>query len=404
MTLALRLLRGYVGAIVPVPTATSLTFTGFWNNIAEPRAAFYNGKTYFGYVQDAGDIYVSSYDHTAHTTSTPFLVGTGFTSVDGDIHNGIAVLVRSSDHKILIVECSELAAHPFVRLTTNPEDVTAWDSASTFLSAGAYTYPTLYQLADGTIYLFLKYQSGSNYPLGFSKSTDGGTTWSAISGLVGPRTTTENYWRIYSDGGTIIHIFSTDTNRVGANSAVYHFRFDGTSLYKSDGTLVSGPYPTAADNGTLVQDASLGTAWAEGGSVSGAGNPGAVILCYDSANTKNLIRAAHWTGSSWSVSAITDSVGVIGGNKFIAGAAIDKTDPFTIWCNRKVGSHFELFRCRSLDSGTTWDLQPVTSGSSTDNAMPDTPYAAASGMQIVWGLGTYTNDSTYSFTVYGAGT
>jgi hypothetical protein len=69
----------------------------------------------------------------------------------------------------------------------------------------------------------------------------------------------------------------------------------------------------------------------------------------------------------------------------------------------KVGAHFELFRYTSADSGATWGGTALTSGSASDNAMPEAPLNAASGLRVVWGLGTYTDDATFSFVMQGYG-
>lgn len=394
--LARRLLRGNVGTQLSAPFELK-SGSYFWNDINEPRQVYYNGKTYFGYVDDGGNIFASSYTHSTGVVDT-FTVGTGFPSVDGDIHNGIALCVRSSDHRLVLVECGELMAQPFVRISTNAEDVTGGWSVANILASSQYTYPVLYELA-GTLYLFLKGHVGSDYPLGYATSTNGGSTWSTFTYLIGPRTTNENYWRIGVDPDAgVFHIFSTDTNRVAADAAVYHFMFDGTDLMQSDGTVVSATRPVAANLGTLVQDASLGSARCSGWAVAPLG---ALIMVWD--GSKNLVRQATWDGTSWRTVPVTDSVGNEAGVKFIPNAAMAKDDRNLLFVPRKVGSYFEMFAYRTRDGGATWDAVQLTRGSPDDSSSPDTVLNAAPELQVIWGRGTYTADSSFDFDVWAAG-
>jgi hypothetical protein len=334
-------------------------------------------------------------------------VGTGFSSPSGDIHNSIALLVRSSDQKLLLVESAEAMGRPFARVSSSPLDPTAWASAYNILSASGYTYPSLVE-TPSAIYLLIRQLSSGVYYMMMSSSVDGGANWDTPgTNIIAPVTGggnpgSANYWRLAAHVSRI-HFFVTDTERTDAHpSSVFHMYFEAGVMYASDGTSLGSSWPIAATAGTLVQDASDGPCWSEGVAFDGSGNPSTVLLTYDAGNTRNQIKHARWTGSAWVVNDVAHSNGRIGGNRFIAGAAIAKANPYAIYANVKVGSFFELHRYTSTDSGAAWTAEQLTTGSTEDNAMPDTPKDAGD-VGVVWGRGTYTSDSNFDFIVYVAG-
>lgn len=400
MTLALRLLRGYVGTISA--TAVALASDGFWNDVAEPRAFTYNGKTYFGYVDDSGDIHVAAYDHSSRTTSTPFLVGSGFSSPSGDVHNSIAVAVRDTDQR-LVVTMVEEGGQPSIRVSTNPEDATAWGSASSILDAGVYTYCSLVQNPgeSDAMYYWGTHWPGSVSRLAYARSTDGGATWGGTNNIVAPVSPSlQIYHRVGTDQNDITHLFFTDTDRdLSRPSSVYHCYMQGFgNFYQSDGTPITGPFPITASSATLVQDTTYGAARPEGWAIDGSGYPACVINIRDGSTTE-LVRVARFDGASWTTHAVTSSVG-----QLISGSAMVKNDPNTLFIPRYSGTsgNLELWRYQSPDEGVTWFGTQLTSGSTQDNDAPDTPLNATA-LEVLWGYGTYTGPS-FSFDVKGLAT
>lgn len=402
-------------AALPHDAPYSLGVTGFWNNIASPRATYSGGKTFLAYSDSANGMYALRLDNASKSVDQTHTLGTATTSPDGAIHNSAVTLVRASDSRLVYPASSDaLAQQAGTWTSTSASDVSAFGSfAACHSGTQDYpTYPVVCQLAGvagSPIYVFIRAYDGATFHTGYFLSTDGGATYAAWQPLVSPASTSSQYHSVGSDGSTQIDIFTTDTNRtVGSPSSVYHMHLDGTSgnLYKSDGTLIgaasSGPY--AATAGTLVHDASLGRCWTDGWSYHPSGRP-ACLVKYDPGNAGTTTRArlAQWTGSAWSSSAIGDDGGTIGGNVFITSGAIDKANPYRVWLPVKVSSHFEMHLFASTDGGVSWTETALTSGSAHDHAMPDSVLGGAAGCRAVWGYGDYTSDSSYSFTVYGGG-
>lgn len=397
MTLGLRLLRGYVGQVGPA--ARDLGGSGFWNVMAGPQAAYYNGKTYLAWCDSSRLIWAAEWVHSTKTLSTPVQLGSALTALDGAIHLAPAILVRTSDHKIVVAAVANAGStQPIVWISTSAEDATSFGAGTAVGPSGVYTYTNLVALGTDIYLITAHWSSGSQRDLAWMKSTDGGATWGSLVQVMIPALSTTFFWHVVGNGSRI-DIYSTDTDR-DTPSSVYHAYWDGSTLRNSAGTSL-GALPAFSNDATLVSDASLGGAYVESATTSG-GNPAAVLFANTGSST--LQRLATWNGSAWSLHTIVDQGGYIGGNANIAGGAIASGDAATAYLPVKVGSHFEVRQYRTPDGGTTWNYLALTSGSASDNASPTVPQNADPGLAVIWGLGTYTSDSNFVFDVWGAGT
>lgn len=64
------------GSSFAAPAVRDLAEVGAWSDEAHPRAAYYNGKTYLVWVNDAGHIFAAGWDNATKTLSTPVDLGT----------------------------------------------------------------------------------------------------------------------------------------------------------------------------------------------------------------------------------------------------------------------------------------------------------------------------------------
>lgn len=358
-------------------------------------AAYYNGNTYFGYIDGNGAIRVSSYNHaTRAVTKSPAIVS----GLAVDYHSGPSVLVRSSDHKIVIAAAPHQGTHMYVAVSTNAEDVSAWgaatDIAST-LGGTAYTYANLFQLSgeSGKIYLFYRDVASSTNWLTYSTSTDGGSTWAAQTHLYG-NSGHQSYWAIDSDSMSRIDFITSD----GAADAdgfgsVYHFYKSGSSYYKSDGTVISASLPLVPSNLTKIYDGATNGYVRVPSSVITTGGPYAGWASYNSAGAGS--NEAYWygvfTGGAWTVNQIDDT----GSVPEIPGAAegdvaIDAIDPSIVYVSRKSSGRWQMFRYETSDSGATWGSSQLTDDASDGGDIkPLVPRDAAVGLRCLWQSGTY---------------
>jgi len=386
------------GRFEPPPANRDLSATGFWNAMAGPQAATYNGKTYLAWCNSAGDIYAAQYVHSTRVLSTPVLLLAGQVAVDGAIHVAPAILVRPSDHKIVVADVANGGTHrPSVWISTSAEDATAFGAGVDIGTSGTYTYVDLITLGTD-IYLITAFWTGGTRDMAWYVSSDGGVTWGAKVTVMHPSVDSTFFWHVVGNGSRI-DIYSTDTDRSSAPSKVYHSYWDGSTLRNSGGTSL-GSLAAFSNDGTLVSDASLGGVYVTSATTDG-GNPAGVMFADNGLTT--LQRRAVWNGATWALSTVVDQGGFIGGNANITGGAIAFGDKTRVYAPRKVGSNFEMFQYVTGDDGASWSESPMTTGSTSDNASPSTPQDATAALSVIWGYGTYTSDSTFTFDIHGWG-
>lgn len=375
---------------------------GAWANTTT-SAAYYNGTSYIGYIDLTGTIRVASYDHASHAVAvSPSIMG-GF---NVDLHTAPGILVRSSDHKILVAFCQQATNHMYIALSSNAEDVSAWgsatDIASTLAGGGQYTYGNLSQLSGASGDIYLHYRDGldSTGKLCYSVSTDGGSTWSAQTVLY--QATNGGYWTFDCDDTARLDFLVSDGSAASGDTAsVYHFYYDGSSYYQTDGTPISASLPLAPADLTKVCDGATNGSVRFPYGIVGAGGP---YACWAAANTGGWAANpenywyAVYTGGAWSAHTIADAGAIPNNDIFEGGVAIDRIDPTKTYVARSVSGNYQLFLYETSDGGSTWTSSQLTSDTGdTENYHPLAPHNAASGLRCVWSGGTIAPDTTTNF-------
>src|ERR1051326_2607941 len=173
---------------------------GAWTWYNDPRALFYQGKLYFGYVRAAdGKTTLSTFDLNTGTR-TDLWTGV-FTQLDD--HN-VPGLLPKQDGTMLAVYSRHAADQFFAwRLSgTNTASATGWGAEQRTSNTGAsMTYANPFQLSaeNGRIYNFCR---NLNYNPTVFVSTNGGTNWSSPQILIQTGT-----------GGTIRPYVKYDSDR-----------------------------------------------------------------------------------------------------------------------------------------------------------------------------------------------
>lgn len=352
-------------------------------------SAYYNGNTYIGYVDPAGNVKVAGYDHaTGSVTVSPAIVS-GLTS---DGHNAPSVLIRQSDHKILIAVSQHAAAAMYTAVSTNAEDVSSWGAATNIDSSigGAnYTYANLFQLSgeSGKIYLFWRDSLTTvDGKLRFSTSTDGGATWAAYTELYAAPAGRSPYWTMDSDGVSRIDFAITDGEVSHSEAAsLYHFYYTGGGYKQSDGTAISTSPPLGPSDLTLIFDGStVGAGVTTAFSIAASG-PTVGFTAGDSyPSNPSLYKYAVWSGGSWSVNAIDDNGAVVFPQ---GGIAVSRTDPSTVFAQQQQSGQTNIVRFTTGDGGTTWSPKQLTFDTDQPNIGPIVPRDENSGMRCLWHYG-----------------
>ena len=368
--------------------------------------AFYHGGTsYVGFCDNAGLIYVGSYDH-ASGVFTKTVVG-GPTAIDQ--HDATGIVRRSSDGRLVALFCSHNSANIYRRISTNPEDATAWgatDNMDSSIGGSAYTYPALYELSDESkLYAFMRCDNNSSLPMswGISTSADDGATWSAKTVLFAG-----DFWYAKSckaTGSRLDFLVTTGANYAD-HSSVYHVYYQGGSWFKSDGTSAGSP-PFATTDMTLVYDASATGSRVPGdiasdGTTVVATFPRFVAPQNGTIGSDEDLLYGYWNGSSWSVNTVAANIGATVATYLDGGIAIDSSDFGHVQYAAKVGGVWQMFDATTTDQGATWEATQLTT-TAVRRGYPWFVRDHSSGLVSVWLLGTFTDQDTFDTGIEGYG-
>jgi hypothetical protein len=400
-----RLLMGGGGSAMVVPTHFALTTApdGGWLPLAmtHPRAVYAGGKTFFGWIDGTtGDVRIAAWNHATRAIEGPTTLNPTFAIDD---HNAPAILVRSSDQRLVVVYCSQATPTSIRKvISANPLDVTNWSSESTFSPAGSnYLYTTMYQMAvtgPSRIYVYWK-DFPSNTHMREATSSNGG---SSFAGGTIIWTSTNAYWVTASDGDSRIDYVVTDiAPSVGVNK-LYHFYQDTSlgQLYASDGTTITTPATPA--NATLIYSGAEAM-WPYSMTYTADGRP--VVACATQETGVQYREIRYVSGTTWDQHLIVATTeGGFFGNQ-AQGIAQEDGNPDRVFLGRDVAAgDFEIFEYVSADDGDTWtQLKQVTTGSA-----PDFPYGPAgvkdfaADLAFLWLTGTYTDFDDYSVGTIGS--
>lgn len=370
------------------------------------NSVYYNGNTYFGYIDPNGNVRVSSYNHAGGTVTTSPAIKSG---LSWDKHNMPSVLVRSSDHKLLVAFSQHDGANLYISVSTNAEDVSSWGAATDIdasLGGASYTYCSLFQLSgeSGKIYLFYRDGSSSAATLCYSTSTDAGATWSAQTSLYSV-SLKGSYWAIDSDDTGRIDIVTSDgTAKNGDTASMYHFYYSSSAFHKSDGTTIAAtkPYGTA-DVTKFFDGATNGSVRAPLATVTSGSDVYSVWAAYDTSGSSANSHYwwAHWNGTSWANHTVTDTGSA--GSDYVGegGIALDRAAPATrVYISKRDTSKvWQLHSYTSPDSGATWaEEAQITNdtgfaGDGVGSIHPIIPRSANSGLRCIFLTGSYSNDA-----------
>lgn len=408
MTLARRLLMGAGGSgafALPMPSGPFVLTSapsGSWTQIPDPTAFYYNGKTYFGYVNGSnGNIEIRTYTHATGIVSAATVLHAAL-EYPPDTHDAPAIILRTSDRRIVAAYSAHNGNDLFVWISTNPEDISAGTETNIdgAVGSGVYTYPNLVQLSGeaGAIYLFFRnFGGGVTAQWQYTKSTNGGASWSTeeeVYSVPG----SASYWKVTTDSVNRID-FAVSSDFPAVTSKVGHFYYDGT-WHKSDGTTISASRPFTFTDVTQVYDSSGGPAWPTDVCLDGSNHPRIVYTIYLGGSDSSA-KFTRWNGSAWVTSTILASTGAD-----YPVACLDAAVLTQCHLSRIVGGSSELWRYTTADSGATWSGISLTPSATDDNLYPTSVKGGhPSDLAVLWLFGTYVpSPATNSLGIKGIGT
>jgi hypothetical protein len=395
--------RGQWGASGPAVlsefTRSRLSTDGVWTWFNDPRAV---------YVTNAGTRLMVFGEVVAASGGSPAVVGYNLdttdvmsftlkTALQQDDHDNPSFLVLP-DNRLLAFYCRHAVnADPlYVRRTTNPADVGAWN-AETQITANVagthgYSYPKPVRVAsESKIYVFFR---GADYAQCYVSSTDNGVTWSAATRMFANGTERPYFQVAHDNANNRIHFTCTDGHPRDVNNNLYHFYYaaSDSSFHKSDGTVIAtraaveGGAPVTPATATKVYDnATSGKAWGWELMVDTGGNPRVVYAVFPT-DVDHRYRYARWTGSAWQDAQICaagadihpdTTVAADGEPSYSGGVAINPADPTVVYAStQRSVTGWDIDRYVTANNGLTFAFDaPVTSGSVVKNVRPWVPRA-----------------------------
>lgn len=398
-----------------IPFALTAAPNGGWVWFSDPRAVYDNGYTFVGYTDNDGNYVAARYNHATGAVDQTFVL---YTSSVIDDHQNPVFLVRASDSRLLAFYRDTSAGECLIRVSTNPDDVSAWGAPTDVMSQlGAATryYHRPHELPgeSGTpMYLWLSTNdiSGLAKIFGYSKSTDGGTTWSTYTSIY--QCTTWVYEKMVVNGTDRFDFAVTDNHPTDGATSIYHFYYHAGSYYKSDGTLITAGLPFSQTAPTKVYDGSSISSWIWDIAIDPAtSRPILVFATFPTPSSDHRYNYAAWNGTVWVVNQICTAGGPIATNLgfdpgqtyYSGGVSLDHTDPSIVYVSRNIGSQWEIWRYHTADGGATWTSVQLTTGSAQPQVRPVGIRGRVNDLAALWLNGSYPDYEAFNQGVQGTG-
>lgn len=388
----------------------SVTFNGAWCWFSDPRAVYYEGKhkrTYTGWVDNYGDIYVAYYDHETKEIESKVL----YDNFEIDDHDTPSIMFDKEGKLLIFFNAHMIGIQPlYLVKATEPESIESWgevkklylnDENLSDLGSMNHTYTNPIRLSaeNDRIYLFWRGVDGKP---SYSFSDDNGDSWATgkiffmperIYGFRRP------YTKIYSDGVSKIHITVTDGHpRNEKENNIYYMYYEDGAFYKADGTKIKdiGDDPVLPSEADKVYDAKNGGAKAWNWDIAQDENGYPVIAYAKFPDDENHIYCyARWDGKKWNSYDLINSGGwfpetleglVEPEPNYSGGMNIDHESPNTMYLSVKRDSVFEIEKWISKNGGKSWEVEKITEGSVKDNIRPFAVRGAGEDnpLQLLW--------------------
>lgn len=398
-----------VGAVSADVITNMVTEDGIWTWFTEPRAVFYNGAYYVGWINSVGDAGI-----TKVVSATG--VRTHFTlkvNLQLDDHNNPAVYIRPDGRIMCFYGMHNDAAGIRYRTTTNPEDISAWGAEQVHAPATlptCYSNPRYLSAAGRLFYHYRAGNSDSNRPHSIISTANNGATWTAELKLFDSGATARPYVKSTTNGVDRIDFFLTNCHPSEGVASAYHCYalWDaGTSAlryYTSAGVELT-TFPINPSSLTLIKSGSPHDNWVWDITYSADGHP-RVLYTRFNGSADHRYEFSRWTGSSW-----TTPVEVCAGGTFLysgeayysGGMCFDGNNANVVYVSRQVSGQWEIQEYRTANDGATWALErSITSGSSVRNARPYSPRGHDNKLGVLWWSGTYTTYINYDTSIRSA--
>lgn len=410
---------------LPGESYQSFTTDGAWCWFSDPRAIHYRGeynRTYAGWVTSNGSIEVGSYDHDTGEIQTHIL----HARLEVDDHNNPAFDIDSTGRLLVFYSMHSHKVPTFLARSTNPEDITAWetsrqlalnDSVTYQGLSNTYTYASVCRLSEENDRMFLFWR-GADFKPNFSVSSDNGVSWSPGRIFMLPERLYRDrrpYFKIASDGERTIHFVFTDghPNREPTNS-IYYVAYRDGAMYRANGEKIMdmSALPLEPRQADVVYDATTTEekAWIWDVAEDRHGSPVIVYARFPS-DSMHIYYYSSWHEGKWTNHELVNSGGwfpqtpegaVERETNYSGGIVLDHADPSTVYLSREINGVFEIEKWTTPDHGKTWTTHAVTANSAHDNIRPFVirNYDEHDSLRVLWlNIERYTHYTDYKAAV-----
>ncbi len=385
---------------------------GGWCWFSDPRAVTRDGKTYTGWVTEDGSIQAGTLDSATGAVSSTTL----HAQYQRDDHDNPSFLFLP-DGRLMAFYSQHNQTEMNSRVMARPGDFSEWEPERVLhLSDAAkkrvtYSNPVMLSAENNAIYLFWR---GDTWKPTFSKSLDGGKTWSlgkVVTTRVGAGSNNRPYVKIASNGKDRIHMLFTDGHpRDEATNSVYYACYKDGAFFKADGSRIAGldQLPFTPEQADCVYDARKSgvRAWVYDLAFDKDERP---VVAYTRLPSENDHRYhyARWDGKAWADSELCAAGKWFPQTKpgkketephYSGGLALDPADPSVVYLSRPVNDVREIEKWTTADAGKTWTSTAVTAGSKSDNIRPyvvKNPVAGGPGLLWLNLHGRYVHFTDY---------
>ena len=389
-----------------------LVADGAWCWFQDARAVHYVGahdRTYIGYVDSAGDIDIVSQD--ARTARL--------------VHNRLHATLQYDDHaapglailpggKIFVAYSKHLNSPMYYRISTNPEDISAFGPERIVSANAVYANP-IYLSAEHRLYLF--FRDGVTIHPSVVSTTDY-VHWTAQRDMILPQASygrTRPYAKYATNGVNTISIAFTDGHpREDAlhakSTSLYAIGYKtGVGWHTPNGTALTLPVKIdelkSKPDAVVYQDPGAAPAWVSSTALDpSTGNPIVAYPTYKGLDPSDgWYHYARWNGASWVDSTFTNAgASIATANpvemQYSGGMDIDRNDPNTVYVSRETtltSGVWEIERWHTADGGHTLARQAIiTPRPAVRNLRPVVPWGRPGEIKVLWMSGIYARGGT----------
>jgi hypothetical protein len=384
---------------------------GAWCWFADPRAIYFHGRTYAGWVDDAGYAVIAAIG-SGHVTRTRIARLAGLpqlgTRTYRDDHDNPALLVEP-DGRITAFYSHHSGAQMYSRTTLNPGDITSWGPQQTTPAnppgVSAYTYPNaVYLSAENETYLFWR---GGGEPTFAHRDASG--RWSQAQTLIDEPHAVP-YVKLASNGRDTIYLAFTDGHPREHVTSIYFAEYHDGLLRHANGPPIAplGSPPIRPAQADRVYDARANhgvRAWVDDIAPMPDGSPVILYTTFPAEGRRREYHYARWDGHAWRTHDLGD-----GGATITTGAAdhfysgemdLDHQDPLVLYASVGSFGHHRIERLSTPDGGKSWRRTWITSGDA-DNVRPVVPRGLPSGSgEVLWMRGRYGGFQRFETSIVG---